>query len=227
MLRPEFVNFISRDQTNQIYTLIGKLIQVLASSEVSIDDRHTPKLYARFLAGLLAKHQPGGSSSGRLHPGRPHEGQTQDPSGAGGQGPMGLGGGPTQGVFHINTSAQGGSMSPHGGMGSQRALGSVMGGVPDLVGQGQLASPLSITSTTTPMDTPVYEAEATYAIGTGPLELTSSEGVQFGLGLGFGGGGFGGVGGVGGYGAIQDEEMLATMHAIKNPAFWEDKMMPG
>ena len=118
-------------------------------------------------------------------------------------------------------------MSPHGGMGSQRALGSVMGGVPDLVGQGQLASPLSITSTTTPMDTPVYEAEATYAIGTGPLELTSSEGVQFGLGLGFGGGGFGGVGGVGGYGAIQDEEMLATMHAIKNPAFWEDMLMPG
>ena len=34
-------------------------------------------------------------------------------------------------------------------------------------------------------------------------------------------------GGLGGYGAMRDDEMLATMHAIKNPSFWEDMMMPG
>ena len=95
-----------------------------------------------------------------------------------------------------------------------------------------MASPLSMTST--PMDTPIYEAEATYAIGTGPLELSSSDSAMFGFGVlggvageGMLGEGVGGELGVGGYGGIQDEEMLATMHAIKNPAFWEGMMMPG
>lgn len=69
----------------------------------------------------------------------------------------------------------------------------------------------------TPMDTPIYEAEATYTVGTGPLELSSTEGGQFGFGALEGGYG----------GAMREEDMLATMHAIKNPAFWEDMMMPG
>ena len=108
LLRPEFAALVSHEQTNAIFALIGKLIQVLASSEVAIDDRHTPKLYARFLAGLLAKHQPGGSSSGRLHPGRPPAAEGQLPEGDGsgqGQGGMGgAGGHPGQGSFHLNTS---------------------------------------------------------------------------------------------------------------------------
>ncbi|KAL5501248.1 hypothetical protein ACEPAH_9635 [Sanghuangporus vaninii] len=221
LLRPEFSNFVTREQSNQIFALIGKLIQVLASSEVSIDDRHTPKLYARFLAGLLAKHQPGGSSSGRLHPGRPSDSQMPDSDGHGAPGPMHPGGGPTQTVFHVNTGSQGGTSPQHGG--SQHTLsgsGVHVGGgsVPELVPhQGTLASPISMTSNT-PMDTPIYEAEATYAIGTGPLELSSSEGLQFAMGMGAG---------PFGYGPMQEEDMLATMHAIKNPAFWDNMMMPG
>lgn len=37
-------------------TLVGRLIDVLQSDKVAIDDRHTPKLYARFLASLLERH---------------------------------------------------------------------------------------------------------------------------------------------------------------------------
>jgi len=217
LLRPEFSTFLTRDQTNQIFGLIGKLIQVLASSEVSIDDRHTPKLYARFLAGLLAKHQPGGPSSGRLHPRHPPEGQIPDSESQGEHGQMGSGGGASQGVFHVNTAGSQAGNSPHRGA-SQRPLGHVGQGFPDQA-VVRHASPLSMEST--PMEsTPIYEAEATYAVGTGPLELTSAD-AQFGYGE-LGGTLTGYVGG-----GVSEEEMLATMHALKSPVWWENMMMPG
>ena len=53
LVRPEFSNFVTREQTNQIFALIEKLIQVLASSEVSIDDRHTPNCTRVFLRDCL------------------------------------------------------------------------------------------------------------------------------------------------------------------------------
>lgn len=176
---------------------------------MSIDDRHTPKLYARFLAGLLAKHQPGGPSSGRLLPRQPPDGSVPESGDSGGPGQMGPGGGAGQNVFHVNPAPQTGN-SPHGGA-TMRSSGHVNNhsvGEHGHPHQTQVPSPLSMSST--PMDTPVYEPEATYAIGTGPLELTSADSAQLGIGY-----------------AIQPEEMLATMHAIKNPAFWEDMMMPG
>ncbi|KAH8109647.1 hypothetical protein DFH11DRAFT_1881133 [Phellopilus nigrolimitatus] len=80
LLRPEFSNLVMREQTSQIFGLIGKLIQVLASSEVSIDDRHTPRL---------------GSLS---------EDQIPDPEASGGPGQMGAGGGPSQSVFHVSAA---------------------------------------------------------------------------------------------------------------------------
>jgi hypothetical protein len=44
------------DDKTKILDLIGRLIQTLNSPEVSIDNKHTPKLHAKFLAGLLKKH---------------------------------------------------------------------------------------------------------------------------------------------------------------------------
>ena len=44
------------DHKTKIFDLIGRLIQTLSSPEVAIDNKHTPKLHAKFLAGLLAKH---------------------------------------------------------------------------------------------------------------------------------------------------------------------------
>lgn len=52
----------------EIFDLIGRLIQTFSSPEIAIDDRHTPKLYARFLAGLLARNRRDGATVGRLHP---------------------------------------------------------------------------------------------------------------------------------------------------------------
>lgn len=137
-----------------------------------------------------------------------------------GQGIMGPGSGTSQSVFHIGAAPPPGN-SPHHGA-SQRPLSHIA--QEQSQGMG-VFSPLSMSST--PVDTPIYEADATYAIGTGPLELSSADAAaQFG----FGASGIGGDGaGLGlGYGsAMQDEEMLATMRAIKSSAFWEDMMMPG
>ena len=44
------------DDKTKIFDLIGRLIQTLSSPEVAIDNKHTPRLHAKFLAGLLAKH---------------------------------------------------------------------------------------------------------------------------------------------------------------------------
>src|ERR1700722_4180162 len=67
LLRPEFSNLMSKEQENEVFELIGRLIQMLSSPEITIDDRHTPKLYARFLAGFLMRHRRDGGSSGRMN----------------------------------------------------------------------------------------------------------------------------------------------------------------
>jgi hypothetical protein len=52
LLQPEFSSFLTKEQGTEILDLIGRLIQTLSSPKIAIDDRHTPKLYARFLAGF-------------------------------------------------------------------------------------------------------------------------------------------------------------------------------
>ncbi|KAF8187951.1 hypothetical protein K438DRAFT_1834414 [Mycena galopus ATCC 62051] len=68
LLRPEFSHLIPKKEENQVYDLIGRLIQTLSSPEIAIDNRHTPKLYARFLVGLLSRHRRDGATVGRLLP---------------------------------------------------------------------------------------------------------------------------------------------------------------
>ena len=58
--------------------------------------------------------------------------------------------------------------------------------------------------------TPIYEADATYAVGTGPLELSSGDAMVLGDSA-----------------ELQDQELLATMQTLKNPQWWENMMMPG
>jgi len=47
--------------------LIERLINTIGSPQISIDKRHTPKLYSRFLESLLAKHKRDGAAVGRVH----------------------------------------------------------------------------------------------------------------------------------------------------------------
>lgn len=55
LLRPQFSAMMDADQQARVLADVTRLIKTLASSEVAVDDLHTPKLYARFLDGLLLK----------------------------------------------------------------------------------------------------------------------------------------------------------------------------
>ncbi|KAG2124252.1 hypothetical protein BD769DRAFT_1776582 [Suillus cothurnatus] len=62
LLRPEFAQLLTRQMEDGIFELIGRLITTL--QDVAIDERHTPRLYARFLSSLLTRHRKGGGSVG-------------------------------------------------------------------------------------------------------------------------------------------------------------------
>ncbi|KZW01468.1 hypothetical protein EXIGLDRAFT_63179 [Exidia glandulosa HHB12029] len=57
MLRLEYAHLIDGSERDRIVSLITRVIDTLGSREISIDDKHTPKLYSRFLASLLARQQ--------------------------------------------------------------------------------------------------------------------------------------------------------------------------
>ncbi|GJJ14429.1 hypothetical protein Clacol_008693 [Clathrus columnatus] len=56
LLRPDFSRIVNRSHKDQVLTLVRKLIRTLGSPEIAVDDKHTPKLYSRFLAGLVSRH---------------------------------------------------------------------------------------------------------------------------------------------------------------------------
>ncbi|KAF8515154.1 hypothetical protein BU17DRAFT_93862 [Hysterangium stoloniferum] len=53
MLRPEFATLLDKESRKRIVALVTGFVDVLASSKAFIDERHTPKLYAKFLNGQL------------------------------------------------------------------------------------------------------------------------------------------------------------------------------
>lgn len=182
LLRPEFAKLLTPESETQIYDLIARLIQIQSSPEIAIDDRHTPKLYARFLAGLLQKHRHDGATSGRLQ-------IFQPPSG------------------NVSTSA--GFAIPPGSTASSQ----VFSVAPPQAGYQDVGHTRSVAGRDGRPLTPVYEPETTYAQATGPIDLggflDSSDFAMSDLNGGF------------------EQEMLATMRAIKNPAWWDNMMMPG
>ncbi|KAF5376493.1 hypothetical protein D9615_008666 [Tricholomella constricta] len=181
LLRPEFSSLLSKEQETEIFDLIGRLIQTLSSPEIAIDDRHTPKLYARFLAGLLSRHRRDGATVGRLHPQPPPSNQSSA------QGVLRTSAPPSSSTFSV-APPQGGQNPMHEGYNTGS--------------YNQAAGKMDTT--------PIYQPEATFSAVTGAI--------HFGSDLGLGAFGSNGV---------SDEEMLATMQALKNPAWWENMMMPG
>lgn len=142
LLKPEFSSLITKDQEGDIFELIGRLIQILNSAEIAIDDRHTPRLHARFLAGLLSRHRRDVATTGRLHAQQPPP-QAQydmDPSSSTG---MDVGG--SQQVFSVSPLA--GISSTHTSTGQSSQSEAIM--------QAE----------------PIYEAEAAYTNETGPIEV--------------------------------------------------------
>lgn len=58
MLRPEHASLIDAEKRTYIIDLVERLVDTLKSPRIAVDVRHTPMLYSRFLAGLLAKYKP-------------------------------------------------------------------------------------------------------------------------------------------------------------------------
>ncbi|KAG6871624.1 hypothetical protein C0995_002284 [Termitomyces sp. Mi166 len=61
LLKPEFASHITVEQETEILSpeilsLVRRLVETLSSPGIAVNDRHTPKLYARFLASLLSRH---------------------------------------------------------------------------------------------------------------------------------------------------------------------------
>ncbi|KAK0471072.1 hypothetical protein IW261DRAFT_912826 [Armillaria novae-zelandiae] len=57
LLRPEFSSLMKNADKHESINLVATLINKFSSSDIAVDDRHTPKLYARFLAALLSNYR--------------------------------------------------------------------------------------------------------------------------------------------------------------------------
>ncbi|KAJ7692180.1 hypothetical protein B0H14DRAFT_3046906 [Mycena olivaceomarginata] len=53
-LQPKFAAYLTSERRKEVRALVKSVINLLASPEVSVDDKHGPSLYGRFLKGLLA-----------------------------------------------------------------------------------------------------------------------------------------------------------------------------
>ncbi|KAF7373049.1 hypothetical protein MSAN_00512400 [Mycena sanguinolenta] len=56
LLLPEFSAFMPKQEESEVYDLIERVIGTLSSPRIAVDDRHTSKLCARFLARILSHH---------------------------------------------------------------------------------------------------------------------------------------------------------------------------
>ena len=186
-------------QDTEVFELIGRLIQTIGSPQIAIDERHTPKLYSRFLAGLLAKHRRDGATSGRLHT-QPPPGYRSNPSGP-----------------HRTPSTHSSGMSPASQDHGSAQGGHGMGGAGASAGGGGGASHganvAMMDTFVAPLSEPIYQPEAMYSLGMGPLEVGGTDdGMNFVFDS---------------TGTNMQDDVLATMQAIRNPAWWNTMMMPG
>jgi len=152
LMRPDFKSLVTPAQESEIFDLIGRLIQTLNSPEISIDERHTPKLHARFLAGLLTKHRRDVATAGRIQT------QQQPPNAQVSPHDQANSSGSTH-TFSTSGSAAGSpgeTVFPSGGMGYAGEGHLILGS-----GQGE----------------PVYQEDTAYAAGTDPMEVFDFAGV--------------------------------------------------
>jgi len=69
MLRPEHSALLDAEQRVHIINLVERFVDTLKSPRIAVDVRHTPMLYSRFLAGLLAKYKPNENAEVAEHSG--------------------------------------------------------------------------------------------------------------------------------------------------------------
>lgn len=52
-MQPRYANYVSREQRVEIRDKVQRVVDLLGSPEVAVDERHGPKLYSSFLKSLL------------------------------------------------------------------------------------------------------------------------------------------------------------------------------
>ncbi|KAK0502122.1 hypothetical protein EDD18DRAFT_1139337 [Armillaria luteobubalina] len=63
LLRPEFSSLLDRADKDESVGLIRILIDKFSSSDIAVDDQHSPKVYARFWATALGKYRHSGEGA--------------------------------------------------------------------------------------------------------------------------------------------------------------------
>ncbi|KZT01948.1 uncharacterized protein LAESUDRAFT_730644, partial [Laetiporus sulphureus 93-53] len=147
LMRPEFKNLISQEQETEIFDLIRRLIEALKSPEIAIDDRHTPKLHARFLAGLLTKIRRDTATSGRLQPQPPPSSQPPEVNTGGFAAQPGSSTSASSQPYPSASSSTG--FQDHGHL---------------MTGGHTLANDVMNTE-------PVYQTDTAYTVGAAPMEV--------------------------------------------------------
>ncbi|KAI0321788.1 hypothetical protein OF83DRAFT_189903 [Amylostereum chailletii] len=60
LLQPKYASYLTPEQREHITKIVQRAVDFLSSPDIFIDDRHGPRLYSRFISGLLdhVKNQP-------------------------------------------------------------------------------------------------------------------------------------------------------------------------
>jgi hypothetical protein len=211
LLRPQFKSLVSQEQETELLALVGRLIQTLSSPDIAIDDRHTPKVYARFLASLLSRHRREGVASFGLHinppPAQPlgpasstsgygsrTQHQSQAPSSAG-YTPSSQSFGPQNGAGNGNGYA----------MHQDRSM-SISQSQSQAQAQSQQMLQEPVVNVEGPMEDAVYQVDSM------PSQMSFTAAAEDG---GHASDGW------------SDDGHLASMQVLQNPAWWDQMMLPG
>jgi len=207
LLRKECSKFITAGLEAEIYQVIERLISTIGSPQIAIDERHTPKLYSRFLASLLARHKRDGAAQGRMHQQGPPTEQPQTGSSAPvyqqpeqPQPPQSHNGGSNS--FASGVSGGAGAGGPN--MGQSVALNS------GVTARNEMSdSAVSVSANGNGLGNYVLGQSADFAFG---VEGQHADLMDFTFDT---------------ITTPGSEDMLAAMQAIQNPTWWHTMMMPG
>lgn len=55
LLQPKYASYLSSEQRAEIVRTVERAVEFHGSSDIAVDDRHGPRLYSRFMGGLLER----------------------------------------------------------------------------------------------------------------------------------------------------------------------------
>jgi hypothetical protein len=201
LLRPECASFITPGLETEIYQIIERLINTIGSPEIAIDERHTPMLYSRFLASLLAKHKRDGAARGRM--------PQQDPPP---QQPQTSSSGPVYQQQQQQTTQQ--APPSHSTNPSSFATGgnpTTMQNVPrSMTSNGDTTVTQTGFKDTANINEPIHPVDAPpYTFGPTTTVQPAADGMDFV------------------FDSFSLDELLGPMKAIENPQWMQTMMLPG